>query len=134
MSQITNVLHFTENKETLRKMKNRAIDKHFKKLQFQLKHAPLTLKVLSYIIPEERKALSALSDFLSSPVGKKFSGMLSKSYDAVAAFEKGEYDTAKEEGKSLIRAYTVNDFGEVVNSLTDFAIENIDSLKGALVI
>ena len=122
----TNSLVVKEKKNTVAKIWNKIVGAHVKYQKTSLKMAPLTLKVVSIIEPEAAPVLKPLSKFLKTKGGKKFTEVMSNSYDAMGNLLTGKVDEAKNQFKNNISNISSEEGLKSISGMKD----TIDEIKG----
>ena len=107
---------FKESRKMMENMRKKALKKEINQNRRMIKHAPLTLKILSIFKPELAPVLKPLSDFLKSDSGKKVTEVALNNCDAMDNAIDGNIEEAKERIKG---SFDMIKSEEGLNSLVD---------------
>lgn len=121
-----NVLVCKEDKNTVKSIWQKSVDKVFDFGKKALKFAPIILSVFSLFAPSSAPILNSVSAFLNSDTGKKVTEITGEGLDVASEVLQGNIEEAKEEIQECLNLYTVDEAGQIINDTANF----IDEIKG----
>ncbi len=121
VEQSTKAIPVQEDKKTVAKLWEKAVNLGIKVEQFKIKSSPNTLKIVSAVVPEIAPVAIPLAAFLKTKTGQKVIDLQTKNYDALKNVLTGNFSEAKEQIKENLSFITSDKGVETVEEIKDMA-------------